>query len=411
MVDQKNNSTITTYGYRWVVLFFFSLVTLIIQIQWLTFAPIASEAKAIYSVSSMSIDLLSLIFMIVFVIVCIPASYIIDKFGLKIGVGIGVILTGIFGMMKGIYAADYTMIVIAQVGLAIAQPFIINAATKVAVHWFPVQERATAVGLATLAQFSGIVIAMIATPLLIATNTKDVYDLKGMLMTYGIISIVGAVLFLFFVKEYPPTSPGEKNDDDRFDAFFDGIKHIFKQRDMVLVLIMFFIGLGLFNAVSTCIDQICEPKKFTMEQTGLVGGIMLIAGIVGAVVLPMISDKMRKRKIFLILAMALSLPGLIGLTFFGNYTLVLISSAILGFFLLGAGAPVGFQYAAEISYPAPESSSQGLMLMAGQISGILFIVGMNVAGMTPFLIAFIVLLLVNVYIGTRLNESKMISTD
>jgi MFS family permease len=411
MVSKTDNSEITIYGYRWVVLLVFSIVTLIIQLQWLTFAPIASEAQLVYNVSAMQIDMLSIIFMVVFLIVCIPASYIIDTYGMRIGIGIGAVLTGVFGLMKGIYATDYTMVIIAQIGLAIAQPFIINAATKVAVHWFPVNERATAVGIATLSQFTGIIIAMIATPLLITVKADGVYDLKGMLMIYGIISVVGAIIFLIFSKEYPPTPPGEENEDERFDDFFEGIKHIFKHRDMVLTLLIFFIGLGMFNAVSTCIDKICEQKNLTMEQTGIVGGIMLIAGIVGAVILPPISDKLRKRKIFIILAMALSIPGLIGLTIFDNYTLVLISSGTLGFFLLGAGAPVGFQYAAEVSYPAPESSSQGLMLLAGQISGIIFIVGMNMFGMTPFLVAFIILTTVNVFVAMRLKESKIFLTD
>ncbi len=52
------------------------------------------------------------------------------------------------------------------------------------------------------------------------------------------------------------------------------------------------------------------------------------------------------------------------------------SALLLGFFLLSAG-PIGFQYAAGITFPVPEGTSNGLLLMAGQISGILFIFAMN----------------------------------
>ena len=68
------------------------------------------------------------------------------------------------------------------------------------------------------------------------------------------------------------------------------------------------------GTLSTVIDQICELKGLTVDQSGLVGGIMLIAGIIGAIVLPPLSDKYRKRKAFLILAMAGMTPGLFGLT-------------------------------------------------------------------------------------------------
>ncbi len=394
-------------AYRWIILTVYAIISAVIQIQWLTFAPVAREARLFYDASALQIDFLSLIFMLVFILVCIPASFIIDTYGLRIGVGIGAVLTGGFGLMKGLFADSYTMVVIAQVGLAIAQPFIINAATKVAGVWFPIRERATAVGIATLAQFLGIVLVMILTPLMVVETADGSYTFFSMLTTYGIITVIGAVLLLVFLREKPAIPPEANEQVERIQVMA-GFKHIIRQRDMRLLLIMFFIGLGIFNAISTVIDQICEVKGLTVDQTGLVGGIMLIAGIIGAIVLPPLSDKYRKRKLFLILAMGGMTPGLIGLTVFTGYIPLLVSSFILGFFLLGAGAPVGFQYAAEVTHPAPESTSQGLLLLVGQISGILFIVGMNLIGMIPGLVTFVVLALVIIFLTIRLNESPMI---
>ena len=130
--------------------------------------------------------------------------------------------------------------------------------------------------------------------------------------------------------------------------------------------------------------------------------------MIGAVILPPLSDRARKRKAFLALGMAGMLPGLLGLTFLSGYTGLLISAFVFGFFFLGAG-PIGFQYGAEISFPAPESASQGLLILAGQISGIVFIVGMNVVGMTAFMVLFAALALLNVFLCTRLEESRMIT--
>jgi len=61
---------------------------------------------------------------------------------------------------------------------------------------------------------------------------------------------------------------------------------------------------------------------------------------------------------------------MVGLTFTASYCPLLVSCFVLGFFLM-AGAPICFQYSAEVSYPAPEATSQGLLLLAGQISGII----------------------------------------
>ena len=212
------------------------------------------------------------------------------------GLGIGAILTGIFGLMKGFFPSDYTLVVIAQ-------PFIINAATKVAVQWFPLLERALAVGIATLAQFLGIIIVMICTPLMIETDMVGVYDLSSMLMTYGLISCAGAVILLAFLREKPPTLPEIIEYKEDFSVF-KSVKHILGQPDMKYLFPLFFIGLGIFNAISTCIDQICQTKGLTMDQTGIMGGIMLVGGIIGALILPVFSDKLKKRKAFICMAMA-----------------------------------------------------------------------------------------------------------
>jgi sugar phosphate permease len=401
--------TYRSYGYRWVVLAVFFLITVAIEIQWLTFAPIAREARTAYgfgATEGIYIDLLALIFLILFIIVCIPASYIIDRYGIRKGIGIGAVLTGIFGLMKGLFADSYPMMVVCQVGLGIAQPFILNAVTKVAVKWFPLNERATAVGLATLAQYVGFIAVSMVTPYLVVKN-GDTYDLSGMLLTWGIVSTVIAVLFLLMIKEEPATPPSSHGTEERLLSR-DGFRHIMSHKDMRIALALFFIGLGMFNAITTCIDQICEIKKLTTEQTGMIMGMMFIAGIVGAIVLPTLSDRLRKRKLFIVLGMALMIPGLVGMTLVGSYGLMLASAAVMGFFLLGGAGPVGFQYAAEVSFPAPESLSQGIILLAGQVSGILFVVGMNIAGMTQFMVVFIFLAGINVFLASRLKESPMI---
>jgi MFS family permease len=404
---KMKKDTVIVYKYRWVVLAVYALINAVEQVQWLTFAPIAREARAVYGVSALHIDFLSLIFMIVFLIVCVPASYIIDTYGIKIGVGIGAVLLGIFGLLKGLFPFDYTLVVVSQIGLAIAQPFILNSVTKVAGLWFPITERAIAVGIATLAQFTGIISVMIITPMMIEKTSSGSYDISSIMMAYGIASVISAILVLFFLKEKPLTPPEKNGEIERISAF-KGYGHIVRNKDMRLMIFLFFIGLGIFNAISTCIDQICQAKGLTMEQTGMIGGIMLFAGIFGALILPALSDKFRKRKFFILLGMIFMTPGLLGLALATDYIVLLVSSFVFGFFLLGAGAPVGFQYCAEISLPAPESTSQGLILLVGQISGILFIVGMNVMGMIPSLYIFVGLAIITIILSSLLKESDKI---
>jgi len=397
------------YGYRWVVLLVYVIINVLMQIQWIAFAPITSEAVAFYNVPALQIDLLSLIFMVVYIFISFPASYIIDTWGIRIGIGIGAALMGVFGFMKGLYGANYDMVIIAQIGIAIGQPFVLNSVTKVGVRWFPLHERATQAGIAVLAQFVGIIIAMALTPPLF-----KMYGMQKMLMIYGIITLAGAVIFILFNREHPPTPPCPPGHDERI-AVFAGLKHILKQKDMIYLIIVFFIALGIFNAVTTWVEQIISPRGFTITEAGIAGALMMIGGIIGASILPPLSDKLRKRKIFILIATIGAIPGIAGMTFVETYGLLLASCLVFGFFLM-AGGPICYQYSAEICYPAPEATSQGLLLLAGQISGIIFIFGMDIltaagASKTPAMLVFMALMIVNVFLVLKLKESKLVKTD
>lgn len=379
------------------------------QLLWITFAPITGDSTKYYGVSDLQIGILSMCFMIVYIVVSIPASWIIDKYGIRIGVGIGAVFTGVFGLIRGFAGPDYNWLLIAQIGIAIGQPFILNAITKLAARWFPMEERATAAGLGTLAMYMGILAGMTLTPYLIIGS-----GIGGMLYIYGIISIVTAVVFLILIKEGPPTAPCRPEQEERF-LVFDGFRQTLKTKDFILLMVIFFIGLGVFNAVTTWIEDILRPRGFSATQAGITGGLMIVGGIIGALFIPILSDRYKKRVPFIILALTGATLGLTGITFATSYWLLLTSGMVLGFFLLSSG-PIGFQYGAEITYPASEGTSNGMLLLMGQISGIAFIFGMDsfkssiTGSMTRSLILMIGLLVLSILISFRLKESKILGS-
>ena len=264
------------YPYRWVVLAVFMLVVAMNQMMWITFAPITGVAAKFFNVSDLYIGILSLSFMLVYIVVSIPASWIIDTYGIRVAVGIGAALTGIFGLLRGIFDTDYNMVLIAQIGIAIGQPFILNAITSVAARWFPIKERATATGLGSLAMYLGIIAGLVVTPYLTIRS-----GIGGMLYMYGVISLVAAVVFLVFSKERPLTPPCSPDQTER-SLEFNGFRHSLRQRDFILLMIIFFVGLGVFNAVTTWIEDIVSPRHFSITQAGIIGGLMVVGGVVGA---------------------------------------------------------------------------------------------------------------------------------
>jgi MFS family permease len=416
--------------YRWVVLAALMLITIMSQIQWLTHAPIARAADVYYKghfnpSSFFNIDFLASSYMFFYIIICIPASYFIDTFGIVKGVGLGAILTMTGAVIKAVAGTSYYTVMTGQIILAIAQPFVINAATAVTARWFPVRERALATGFATLALYLGILIAMLVTPTMIAHSPSDRdygSGVNNMLMIYGIITVVFSLTGLFLLREKPENPPSVET----FTRvkFSEGIRHIFRLRDMWLVILLFTIGLGIFNAVSSMVDSIAGYLGVD-DSNGLIGGLMLIGGIIGAVIIPMLSDYFRRRKLFLIICISGMLPSLAGMAFApaltgghganpdAAYSIALASSFMLGFFVMSAG-PIGFQYAAEVASPAPESTSQGLLLWVGQVSGIIMVTGMSMRNkslLPSFLISFVVLSVIAIILVSLIKESSVIKAE
>jgi len=396
------------YSYRWIVLLGFMFAIAVNQLLWITFAPITGSAAKYYGVSDLSIGILSVSFMIVYIFVSIPASWAIDTYGIRVAVGIGAALTGIFGLLRGLLAPNYTLVLISQIGIAIGQPFILNAVTTVAARWFPIQERATASGLGSLAIYLGIIVGLALTPYLTIQS-----GIGSMLVTYGIVSVIAAAVFFGVARERPLTPPCPPGQEER-SLVFDGLKQTLRKGNFGLLMLIFFVGLGVFNAVTTWIEDIVRPRGFSITQAGIIGGLMVLGGVVGAVVLPSLSDRYRKRVPFIILALAGATLGLVGVTYAASYLLLLAAAFVLGFFLLSAG-PIGFQYGAEVAYPAPEGTSNGLLLLMGQISGIVFIFAMDsfkspvTGSMTPSLVVLIGLMILSLLLGTRLRESILLT--
>jgi len=256
--------------------------------------------------------------------------------------------------------------------------------------------------------YVGIMAGMVLTPLLVLRA-----DITSMLIAYGIAAVLAGILFILFARERPPTPANPPGQEER-SLVFDGLKLMLRMRNFIILMAIFFFGLGVFNSVTTWIEDILRPRGFSILQAGVVGGLMVFGGILGAVIMPLLSDHFRRRVPFIVLALIATTLGLVGITFAVNYPLLLLSAFGMGFFLLSAG-PIGFQYGAEITYPAPEGTSNGLLLLMGQISGILFILGMDslkdpTSGtMTTSLLVLVGLLVVAVLLSTRLKESTLLS--
>ena len=359
--------SLQVYRYRWILLFIFMLGNISLQIMWISYATVTLEAATYYGVHEFDILFLSTIFMITYVPVSFVATWFINRFGFRIGVGLGAMINGVFGFLRFFAGPNYLLVLFFSVMVSVSQPFFLNSVSLLSANWFPESERTKATGLSINSQLLGIALGMILTPILVV-----MYSFEAMLFIYGLYSLIIGIVFVILARDKPPTPPSIKllKEDDEVKG---GLKLLLSNKQFWLLLIIFFVGLGAFNMVTTYIELIVAPRGLTSIEAGNLGGIMLLGGIIGAQVLSILADKLRKRVLLIRFSLVITVASFFLLSFATTRITIYVSGFLLGFGLMSVG-PVLFEYAVDITAPVPEASSNGMLMVIGSISGIIFIV-------------------------------------
>ncbi|MEM4084711.1 MAG: MFS transporter, partial [Thermoplasmata archaeon] len=140
---------------KWLIFISYILLVALNQFLWINFVTISDVVSKIYNVSEFYVGLLAIIFPIVYVIISIPTGIFIDKKGYKMSLLIASVVMTVFSFVR-ILQMDYTLLLIGQIGIAFAQPFINNSVSKLANTEFPQEKVPLIIGLGSLAIFLGV---------------------------------------------------------------------------------------------------------------------------------------------------------------------------------------------------------------------------------------------------------------
>lgn len=353
-----------SYRYKWVVLAVYMYISALTQLYWLNFAAIETFVEERFSIPPSTVMWFTLVFPLVQVLLSMPAGMVIDKKGFKYGVGIGAVFTGLFAMLRLVNTDSFTVLLISQIGIAIGQPFVLNGVTKLVVTWFPQKEEGTAVGLGSLALLVGMMVGLGATPALV-----QYMGFERMLLIYGVLGVLGILLFFSLVKPHPATPPREVEVQQEITGW-QGIKHILKIRDFVMLGFMALIGIGVFNGLATWLEKMLnELHQIPMTDAGIISAILILSGIIGCIVIPMVSDRIRKRKPFLLLASAIGAVCIVALMVAKGYAANVVNGIFLGFFLISA-LPIMLTMSAEITGARFAGISVGYLQLLGNAAAV-----------------------------------------
>lgn len=386
--DQEQCKTLETKLYlkRFAVLTVFSLYSLVNAFQWIQYSIITNVFTRFYGVTNDKIDWLSIVYMVAYVPLIFPATWLLDRKGLRLTalLGSGLNCAGAWLKCASVRSDLFGVTVTAQVICSIAQVFILGLPSRVASVWFGPSEVSTACATAVLGNQLGTAIGFLLPPVLVP-NTPDDQDLTAhniKIMFYGTAAVSTGLflLALLVIKDRPPQPPSQAqavlSDSLPEDySYRQSIYNLIKNKAFVLLLISYGILTGSFYSVSTLLNQMITACYENQElNAGRIGLTLVVAGMVGSILCGLWLDHTKTYKMTTLIVYFLSFVGMIVFTFtlnLDNIYLVFFTAGILGFFMTGY-LPLGFEFGVEITYPESEGTSSGLLNAFAQIFGIIF---------------------------------------
>jgi MFS family permease len=381
-VTQASKGT-QVYGYRWVVLLVFGLVFMMSQLTWLAFSLIPNEIAPVFGLSDTS----SIIFLtasqpLVFIILSIPVGILADRKGLMVVAGTGSVIVTIFATLRIFLIDDFMSIFICQIGLSLGAVLVQDCITYLSAHWFPRTERTLATGVSTVFQLLGMLIGSTMTLLLWIVPFRGLGytaalargNIVSILTIQAILSAVFMVLFFVAARDKPKLPPEIQD----ISAKRPSVTRMLKDKNPWIISYGFFAGFAIVIGLT----GILEPLLLSLGITEIPGffnpvvitqTLLLASGIVGAFLISAISDKVQRRKPFLIIA---SIVGAIATFLLGtspfSIPFTYVIAAILGFFLISL-MPVALTTTEEFKSVGPELSgaSAGLIFEVANLGGFL----------------------------------------
>ncbi|KOC64839.1 putative MFS-type transporter C09D4.1 [Habropoda laboriosa] len=350
--------------------------------QWIQYSIIANIVMFYYQVSDMMVDMTSLIYMITYIPLIFPASYLLDRFGLRLAVVMGAVGTALGSWIK-VFSVDpsrFWVTLVGQTMVAVSQTFVLSVPARLAAVWFGPDQVSSACSIGVFGNQLGIAIGFLFPPMLVQnSNDREISGRELQVMFYIVAAFTTVILLLillFFKSEPPlPPSPAQavQREAESTECFFVSVKKLITNAGYLLLLLSYGINVGVFYAISTLLNRIVL-KYFPNheEDAGRIGLTIVCAGMLGSVVCGIVLDKTHKFKETTLGVYLLSFLGMIIFTFTldsSSIYVLYITAGLLGFFMTGY-LPVGFEFAAELTYPEPEGTSVGLLNAVCQVFGI-----------------------------------------
>jgi len=356
-----------TYSFRWVVLalMFLSLFAATIAMQCMP--PLFSEITEQIPLTKAQMGTIMGVITLASLFFAPIGGALSDQLGARWAFGIAAIIVALAGGFRYVAGSVNDLIVcmfLIGVGMAMYAPNL----PKALGNWFPKKDLAMANGISISGMGIGGAIAMVTAKSVLSPSFGG---WRGTMVFLGGLVLLVAILWMVVYRDRPVEGAAQRKKLNVFQNF----KDVLKVKDIWLIAIYYGLNMISLLAVVTLLPITLEERG--VENAGGMVGIMMGATVVFNVLGGMLSDRVGKRKPFLIICAVVFGLCVLG---FANFTgTALIVVLIIAGAAMGTIAPVLMSVPVEMEGigTALAGSAVGFIFMLGNTGGF---VGPVVAG-------------------------------
>ena len=194
----------------------------------------------------------------------------------------------------------YELLFVAQFIMGVGTSvFYINAVTLIS-RWFPVNRRATAIGILSASSGVGAFTSYMGLPLAVTLwgDWRTLY-----LVMLGVLVVNWGMNF-FIIKDGPQNTESPSKGRSNIVGSFKEILHT----RAFYPLLLGFMMMGFTFVLYSWINQfLIEDKGLTYIEAGTVSSLGTVAGFIGCILVGVISDRLKRRKLPVIFFLGLDL--------------------------------------------------------------------------------------------------------
>jgi predicted MFS family arabinose efflux permease len=339
----------------WPVIVAYGSVCAATQVLWLTFAAITTETARHYGVSVGAVGWLAEIFPLLYVVLAIPAGFLLDRWFRPVLAAGGALVAA--GGLVRLGGQTFAWAMAGQVMVAVAQPVVLSAVSKLAGEYLPVAQRAAGISVGSAGSFVGMLLALLLGPTLGGHG-----QLQRLLVVEAVMAAIPALALAFTLRH-----EGRESTEH---AAIEGsaARALWAVPSMRILCGLVFVGFGIFVALATWLQTLLHPAGVSETQAGVLLVGMLVAGLVGCAALPPLVARRGIERGFMRAAVIAGCLGCVALSILPWLGARAVAIAIMGLFLLPA-LPVILTATERLAGPAAGTAG-AIVWMAGNLGGL-----------------------------------------